>query len=87
MILVTVGKGLILTFDPNYILICNAVKGFHPPSPLLPSSPGTLDIHKELEERVARFVGKPAAMAFGMGFATNSTNIPALVGKVRKPEN
>ena len=43
---------------------------------------GTLDIHKELEHLVAEFVGKPAALVFGMGFATNSTNIPALVGKV-----
>ena len=30
---------------------------------------------------MARFVGKPAAMVFGMGFATNSTNIPTLVAK------
>ena len=44
---------------------------------------GTLDIHKELESLVAEFVGKPAALVFGMGFATNSTNIPALVKKVR----
>ena len=44
---------------------------------------GTLNIHKDLEERVARFVGKPAALVFGMGFATNSMNIPALLGKVR----
>lgn len=29
----------------------------------------------------ARFVGKEAAMIFGMGFGTNSTMIPALVGK------
>ena len=43
---------------------------------------GTLDIHKDLERMVAKFVGKPAALVFGMGFATNSTNIPALVGKV-----
>ena len=42
---------------------------------------GTLAIHNELEGLVARFVGKPAAMVFGMGFATNSANIPALVGK------
>lgn len=43
--------------------------------------PGTLAIHDELEALVARFVGKPAAMVFGMGFATNSANIPTLVGK------
>ena len=30
---------------------------------------------------MARFVGKPAAIVFGMGFATNSTSIPTLVGK------
>ena len=42
---------------------------------------GTLAIHNELEVLVARFVGKPAAMVFGMGFATNSANIPTLVGK------
>ncbi|KNC48256.1 serine palmitoyltransferase 2, variant [Thecamonas trahens ATCC 50062] len=37
--------------------------------------------HVELENLVARFLGKPAAMIFGMGFATNSTVIPALCGK------
>lgn len=42
---------------------------------------GTLAIHDELETLVARFVGKPAAMVFGMGFATNAANIPTLVGK------
>jgi len=41
---------------------------------------GTTDAHKELEERVAEFVGKPAAIVFGMGFATNSTVLPTLVG-------
>jgi serine palmitoyltransferase len=41
---------------------------------------GTLDIHVELEKLVARFIGKEAAMVFGMGFATNSTNLPTLVG-------
>ncbi|XP_068730448.1 serine palmitoyltransferase 2-like [Montipora capricornis] len=42
---------------------------------------GTLNIHEELEALVARFVGKPAAMVFGMGFATNACNIPSLVSK------
>lgn len=36
----------------------------------------------ELEELVARFVGKPAAILFGMGYVTNSAIIPALIGKV-----
>lgn len=44
---------------------------------------GNLDRHEELEKLVAKFLGVESAMAFGMGFATNSMNIPALVGKVR----
>ncbi|KAK7907111.1 hypothetical protein WMY93_015723 [Mugilogobius chulae] len=42
---------------------------------------GNLDIHEEMEQLVARFLGVESAMAFGMGFATNSMNIPALAGK------
>ncbi|KAJ8412744.1 hypothetical protein AAFF_G00116950 [Aldrovandia affinis] len=42
---------------------------------------GNLSIHTELEELVASFLGAESAMTFGMGFATNSMNIPALVGK------
>ncbi|XP_075719202.1 serine palmitoyltransferase 3-like [Rhinoderma darwinii] len=42
---------------------------------------GHLDTHEELEDVVAKFVNAEAAMVFSMGFATNSTNIPALVGK------
>ncbi|KAM8947631.1 serine palmitoyltransferase 3 isoform 2-T2 [Pelodytes ibericus] len=42
---------------------------------------GNLDKHTELEDLVAKFLSVEASMVFGMGFATNSTNIPALVGK------
>ncbi|XP_039769114.1 serine palmitoyltransferase 3 isoform X1 [Ornithorhynchus anatinus] len=42
---------------------------------------GNMDKHKELEDLVAQFLDVEAAMVFGMGFATNSMNIPALVGK------
>ncbi|RWW10341.1 hypothetical protein BHE74_00001585 [Ensete ventricosum] len=42
----------------------------------------TTNLHTELEELVARFVGKPAAILFGMGYVTNSAIIPALIGKV-----
>ncbi|XP_039593749.1 serine palmitoyltransferase 3 [Polypterus senegalus] len=42
---------------------------------------GNLDIHEELEKLVATFLGVESAMTFGMGFATNAMNIPALVGK------
>jgi len=42
---------------------------------------GTTALHSELEATVARFVRKEAVMIFGMGFGTNSTGIPSLVGK------
>ncbi len=42
---------------------------------------GTTATHKELERQVASFVGKEAAVVFGMGFQTNSTVLPRLVGK------
>jgi serine palmitoyltransferase len=42
---------------------------------------GTTDLHLEVEELIAKFVGKPAAMVFSMGFVTNAAAFPALVGK------
>ncbi|UYV72669.1 SPTLC2 [Cordylochernes scorpioides] len=42
---------------------------------------GTLRIHQELESLVARFLGVEDCLIVGMGFATNSTNIPTLIGK------
>lgn len=36
-----------------------------------------------MEKLVARFLGVESAVAFGMGFATNAVNIPALTGKVK----
>lgn len=48
-------------------------------TPLLET--GTIELHKELEDVVSRFVGMEAAVCFNMGFAVNSTTIPALVTK------
>ncbi|KAI0088320.1 serine palmitoyltransferase 2 [Irpex rosettiformis] len=42
---------------------------------------GTLDLHVQAEALVARFMGMEDALISSMGFATNSTIIPALVGK------
>ena len=42
---------------------------------------GTSDLSLEVEREVAKFVGKPAAMLFSMGFVTNSSSFPALVSK------
>lgn len=41
---------------------------------------GMHKLQEELEETVARFVSKESAVCFGMGFATNSTCIPSIVG-------
>lgn len=42
---------------------------------------GTMDIHKELERRVANFKHSEAAITFQSGFTANLATIPALVGK------
>merc|ERR1711991_362001 len=42
---------------------------------------GTTVVHAELERLVAQFLGKESAVVFGMGFQTNSTVLPQLVGK------
>lgn len=42
---------------------------------------GTANHHSELERLVARFVGTEDAITCGMGFATNTLNIPSILGK------
>ena len=42
---------------------------------------GTTKLHREVEEIVARFLGKEDALALNMGFNTNCTTIPALMGR------
>lgn len=45
------------------------------------SDSGTSDLALEVEREIANFVGQPAAMVFSMGFVTNASSFPALVGK------
>jgi len=42
---------------------------------------GTTVLHKEVEKKTARYLGKEDCIIFGMGFATNACTIPALVSK------
>lgn len=42
---------------------------------------GTSDLHIQAERLVAEFVGQEDAMIVSMGFATNSTTLPALLSK------
>lgn len=41
---------------------------------------GTTELHCKLEKSFASFLGVEDCITFGMGFATNSLNIPALIG-------
>lgn len=40
-----------------------------------------MPIHDELEKLTAKFLGVEDAIVFGMGFATNSLNLPSLISK------
>ncbi|XP_063958764.1 serine palmitoyltransferase 2-like [Lytechinus pictus] len=42
---------------------------------------GTLAVQEELEKLMAEFLGQEDALTFGMGFATNTLNIPSIMGK------
>ena len=42
---------------------------------------GTLEIHEQLEKRLAKFVGKDEAIIFSTGFQVNLGVIPSLTGK------
>lgn len=42
---------------------------------------GTLDLHLELQDRLAKFVGTESAVVFSTGFQTNLGTISSLVGK------
>ncbi len=42
---------------------------------------GSLPIHRELEERLAAFTGREAALLFASGYQANATVLPALLGR------
>lgn len=42
---------------------------------------GTLDLHEQLEERLARFLGKEAALVFSTGYQTNLGTVATLIGR------
>lgn len=63
-------KNAIQTINDSYVSSCSPRQEL-----------GTMKIHNELEEQLAEFLGVEDAITFGMGFATNSANIPNLVKK------
>ncbi|KAI9044969.1 putative serine palmitoyltransferase 2 [Aspergillus affinis] len=58
-----------------------AVRKYGIVAPSTRAEAGTQDLHNELEDLIARFVGKEASMVFSMGFGTNANVFPALVSK------
>ncbi len=42
---------------------------------------GTLDLHEQLEERLASFLGKEAALVFSTGYQTNVGAVATLIGR------
>jgi len=63
------GKSVLSTLEKWPISMCSARLDF-----------GSTALHEELEDIVAKFLNKEAAMVYGMGFATNSTTVPQLMG-------
>jgi len=85
------GRKIIMIGSNNYLGLTThpkvraaAMKGLEEFGPSCTGSRflnGTLKLHIELEERLAAFVGKPAALVFSTGMQTNLGSISALIGR------
>jgi 8-amino-7-oxononanoate synthase len=82
MIMLGSNNYLGLTDDPRVIeAAVNAVKKYGSGCAGSRFLNGNLELHKELEERIARFLNREAAVVFSTGFQTNLGIIQALVGR------
>lgn len=71
-----------LTHDPRIIeAACRATKKYGSSCSGSRFLNGTLDLHLELEEKLARFMGREAALTFSTGYQTNLGGISTLAGK------
>jgi glycine C-acetyltransferase len=85
------GKRVLNFCSNNYLGMANhprivqaaqeAVKKYGVGPAAVRSIAGTMDLHLELERRLAAFKGVEAAITFQSGFTANLGTIPALVGK------
>lgn len=85
------GKKVLNFCSNNYLGLANhpklvaaaqeALKKFGAGPGAVRSIAGTMDIHLELEKRLAEFKGVEAAITFQSGFCANLATVPALVGK------
>jgi glycine C-acetyltransferase len=89
--LVVDGKRVLNFCSNNYLGLANhprivqaaqeAVKKYGVGPAAVRSIAGTMDLHLELERRLAAFKGVEAAITFQSGFTANMGTIPVLVGK------
>ncbi len=71
-----------LANHPAMVAAAKTALGTHGVGPAaVRSIAGTMDLHLELERRLARFKGVEAAISLQSGFCANLATIPALVGK------
>jgi len=89
--LVVDGKQVLNFCSNNYLGLANhpklveaakkATKKYGVGPAAVRSIAGTMDLHVELEKRLAKFKGVEAAITFQSGFTANLATIPAVVGK------
>src|SRR5216110_2976456 len=85
------GKKVINLASNNYLGLCthprlrqaalDAVKKFGVGSGAVRTIAGTMKIHMELEEKIARFKNVEACVVFQSGFAANAGTVSAILGK------
>lgn len=85
------GKGAILLCSNNYLGLADhprlkeaaikAIEKYGIGSGASRLVSGTMELHQELEERIARFKGTEAALVFNSGYSANTSVIPTLVGR------
>lgn len=65
---------------PRIDSVCDTIKQLGVSVGSTPNELGTTKIYRDLEEKVARFLGVEDSVVIGMGFATNSLSLPSLFG-------
>ncbi len=85
------GKDVIMLCSNNYLSLSNhpkvkraaiqATREYGAGSGSVRPIAGTMDLHEELERRIARFKHREAALFYISGFATNAGLIPQLAGE------
>lgn len=72
--------GMAENSGPRTEAVCDTIKQYGSSTQSCRAEYGTTDTLLELETKIARYLGVEAALVIGMGFATNSNNLPAILG-------